>query len=33
MMRSEGWAGLEKVRDGDGDGDEDGGCEMGDGEW
>ena len=31
MMRTEGWVGLEKVRDGDGDGD--GGCEMGGGEW
>ena len=31
MMRREGWGGLWKVRDGDGDGDE--GWEMGDGEW
>ena len=29
MMRREGWVGLEKVRDVDGDG----GWEMGDGEW
>ena len=32
-MRREGWVGLEKVRDGDGGGDGDGGWEMGDGEW